>query len=223
VSVELAVERNDGTARERHRSTCVAACRQARLRIDGVRAERADGDLRVPHRIASHPPTSDVDAALSSCASRLDSGKYLQHVSRRVVCRLGQFRRSPVCSKDEAFRENTDTKLSEQWSQLLKSIVGLAVGERTAMRVKALKHGVHEIYRQASMFAADYVQVRDFRKNLENKYGRDARSRKGNEIIFTTAQLLDSRRSCEPTTTLSSPTDGMQRCVSASRAPTDAR
>ena len=65
------------------------------------------------------------------------------------------------------------------------------------MRAKASNEGIHEIYRQTSLFAADHIQVRDFRQALENKYGRDTRSRKGNEIIFTTEQLLHSRQSCD--------------------------
>ena len=66
------------------------------------------------------------------------------------------------------------------------------------MRAKVSREGIHEIYRQTSLFAAAHIQVRDFRQALENKYGGDARSRKGNEIIFTTEQLLHSRQSCEP-------------------------
>lgn len=66
------------------------------------------------------------------------------------------------------------------------------------MRSKASKEGIHEIHRQTSKFYHDHAQVRDFRKELEYKYGPDTRSRKGNEIIFTTEQLLESRTSCEP-------------------------
>jgi hypothetical protein len=80
----------------------------------------------------------------------------------------------------------------------LSTIPILTDEERNSMRLNASKEGIHEIYRQTSQFYHNYIQVRDFQKELENKYGRDTRSRKGNEIIFTTEQLLESRISCEP-------------------------
>ncbi|CAF4370432.1 unnamed protein product [Rotaria sp. Silwood2] len=128
------------------------------------------------------------------------SGKYIQHISRRVLCKIQKFQRSALCSSDEAFRENTDTKLTKQWNQILSTIPILTENERNSMRSKVSREGIHEIYRQTSKYYNDYIQVRDFRNALENKYGHDTRSRKGNEIIFTTEQLLDSRISCEPIT-----------------------
>ncbi|CAM4833813.1 unnamed protein product [Rotaria magnacalcarata] len=125
------------------------------------------------------------------------TGKYLKHISRRVICKIEKFQHSVICSKDEAFRENTDTRLAKQWNQILSTISILTEAERNSMRLKASKEGIHEIYRQALMFHHDYIQVRDFQKELENKYGYDTRSRKGNEIIFTTEQLLKSSISCE--------------------------
>lgn len=127
----------------------------------------------------------------------LDSGKYLQSISRRIICKIAKFQTSPMCAKDNAFRENTDVKLTKKWNQILSSIPIITDEERTAMRDKASKEGIHEIYRQTARFLDEYIQVRDFRKELETKYGRDARSRKGNEIIFTTEQLLQSRISCD--------------------------
>lgn len=128
----------------------------------------------------------------------LDSGKYLKSVSRRVLCKIPKIKNSPVCTKEDAFRENTDTKLTQKWNQILSTLPILTENERNSMRLKVSKEGIHEIYRQTTQFYDDYIQVRDFRKELETKYGRDTRSRKGNEIIFTTEQLLDSRISCEP-------------------------
>ena len=127
----------------------------------------------------------------------LDSGKYLTSISRRLLCKIGKFQTSPMCSNAGAFRENIDTKLTKKWNQLLSSIPALTDGERTAMRLRVSKEGIHEIYRQTATLANDHIQVRDFRRELESKYGRDTRSRKGNEIIFTTEQLLQSRMSCE--------------------------
>ncbi len=130
----------------------------------------------------------------------LDSGKYLQSISRRILCKIGKFQTSPICSKENAFRENTDEKLTKKWNQILSTIPILTDEERNSMRLNATKEGIYEIHRQTSQFYDNYIQVRDFRKELENKYGRDTRSRKGNEIIFTTEQLLESRISCEPIT-----------------------
>lgn len=127
----------------------------------------------------------------------LDSGKYLKHLSRRIVCKIEKLQHSGICAKDEAFRENTDTKLTKQWNQILLTIPILTDDERNSMRLKASKEGIHEIYRQASKFYKDYIQVQDFLNKLKHKYGNDTRSRKGNEIIFTTEQLLESKISCE--------------------------
>lgn len=114
------------------------------------------------------------------------------------MCKIKKFQNSPICSKEDAFRENTDTKLTKKWNQILSTIPILTENERNSMRLKASKEGIHEIYRQSSIYYDNYIQVRDFRNELENKYGHDTRSRKGNEIIFTTEQLLESRVSCEP-------------------------
>jgi hypothetical protein len=141
----------------------------------------------------------------------LDSGKYLKSISRRVICKISKFQNSPICSKDDAFRENTDKKLTQKWNQILSTIPDLTEIERNSMRSKASNEGIHEIYRQSSIYYDGYIQVRDFQKELENKYGRDTRSRKGNEIIFTTEQLLESRVSCEPIT-LTSNSDHHAQC-----------
>jgi len=122
----------------------------------------------------------------------------LKSISRRVICKISKFQQSPICAKDNAFRENTDTKLTKKWNQILSTIPILTDNERNSMRLKVSRQGIHEIYRQTSEFYHDYIQVRDFQQELINKYGRDIRSRKGNEIIFTTEQLLESRISCEP-------------------------
>ena len=152
--------------------------------------------------------------------SILDSGKYVKSVSRRVVCKIPHVQRSPVCAKDDAFRENTDTKLTNKWNQLLSSIPILSEAERLEMRSRVTKEGIHEIYRQTSRLYDDYIQVRDFRHELEKKYGRDIRSRKGNEIIFTTEQLLESRKSCDATLSRSH-SDDLVQCSLHNRSTTN--
>ena len=91
----------------------------------------------------------------------------------------------------EVFHEWTDRKLVRKWSQVLSTIDGLAPRERRKMQDQAASQGVLEMYRQARLFPT-LVQVNDFRRELERRYGHDARSRKGDEIIFTTEQLLSS-------------------------------
>ena len=113
------------------------------------------------------------------------------------MCKIPKLQKSPICSKENAFRENIDAKLTEKWNQILSSIPIITDDERSTLRDKASNEGIHEIYRQTTHFFDDFIQVRDFRQELENKYGRDTRSRKGNEIIFTTEQLLQSRISCD--------------------------
>lgn len=122
----------------------------------------------------------------------------MKSISRRIICKIGQFQNSDLCSKAAAFREAIDTKLTNKWNQILSTISSLTEEERQTLRTKTQKHGIHEIYKQTLLFQQDHIQVRDFQKELENKYGRDTRSRKGNEIIFTTEQLLESHISCEP-------------------------
>ncbi|UJR16762.1 hypothetical protein I4U23_003662 [Adineta vaga] len=122
---------------------------------------------------------------------------YLEHTSRRIICKIEKLQSTPICSKDQSFRENTDTDLMNQWNQILATIPNLTDEERETMRLKATTQGIYEIYRQILLLAPDHIQVRNFQKQLENKYGGDVRSRKGNEIIFTTEQLLNSRKSCE--------------------------
>ncbi|CAF5042740.1 unnamed protein product, partial [Rotaria sp. Silwood1] len=97
----------------------------------------------------------------------------IQHISRRVLCKIQKLQHSALCSNDEAFRENTDIKITKQWNQILSTIPILTENERKSMRLKVSKEGIHEIYRQTSKFYYDYIQVRDFRKSLENKYGYD--------------------------------------------------
>jgi hypothetical protein len=59
------------------------------------------------------------------------------------------------------------------------------------MQDKAFSEGILEIYRQTLLFPL-VSHVNDFRVELEHRYGDDVSSRKGNEIIFTTEQLLNS-------------------------------
>ena len=95
----------------------------------------------------------------------LDVGNYLKHVSRRITCKIKRLQRSPICSNVRAFRENIDLRLTTKWSHILSTISILTDDERQSMRLNASKHGIHE-----SMFYNDYIQVRDYCKQLEKKY-----------------------------------------------------
>ncbi|CAF1076450.1 unnamed protein product [Didymodactylos carnosus] len=123
------------------------------------------------------------------------STNYIQHMSRRVLCRLKKFISTPICSKDAAFRENTDATLTSKWNQILSTISSIKE-KFNEFRQNATKSGIYEIYRQTSLFKS-LKPVKDFRDEIEKKYGADAIARKGHEIIFTTEQLLGSPQSCE--------------------------
>jgi hypothetical protein len=92
---------------------------------------------------------------------------------------------------NDVFHEWTDRKLMRKWSHILSTIDGLTRTERRKMQDQAASQGVLEMYRQARLFPT-LPQVNAFRWELERRYGHDARSRKGDEIIFTTEQLLSS-------------------------------
>lgn len=57
---------------------------------------------------------------------------------------------------------------------------------------QAFVNGLHEIYRQTLLFSS-WPHVEKFRNELELYYGSDISARKGNEVILTTKQLLNSR------------------------------
>jgi hypothetical protein len=65
------------------------------------------------------------------------------------------------------------------------------------MQDRAFSEGILEIYRQTLLFPLK-SNVNDFRLELEHRYGHDASTRKGDEIIFTTEQLLNSSPECSP-------------------------
>ena len=139
-------------------------------------------------------------------------------MSRGIVCKIGPFQKTDLCSKEGAFRENIDTKLTNKWNQILSTIPELTEAERQTMRSRTLEDGIHEIYRQILLFQHNHIQVRDFQKELESKYGRDTRSRKGNEIIFTTEQLLDSHISCDPINMLTNNRAHLAPCLKANQS-----
>ena len=106
------------------------------------------------------------------------------------------------CSTSEAFRENIDQELTNRWNQILARQENLSEQEKENLSKNATRYGIHEISRQIFLFPNGSDEIREFHKELERKYGSDARSRKGNEIIFTTEQLLDSQTTCHSNWTL---------------------
>ena len=63
------------------------------------------------------------------------------------------------------------------------------------MQDQVFSEGILQIYRQSLLFPL-LPYVKDFRIELEHRYGSDISARKGNEIILTTEQLLNSSPSC---------------------------
>ncbi len=124
---------------------------------------------------------------------------YFTHVSRRYVCQLKDMQTKPGCSKEDAFRENTDKKLLELWKQVLMTISTVWNVDEQYMK-NATKFGLGEIDRQAKELEESGYQdkVKEFREKMLKQYGQDDISvRKGREIIFTTNGLLDSSLTCE--------------------------
>ncbi|CAF3822393.1 unnamed protein product [Rotaria sordida] len=124
---------------------------------------------------------------------------YLTHVSRKYVCQLKDMQTKPGCSKEDAFRENTDKKLLDKWKKVLMTIPTVWNVDEQYMK-NATKYGIGEINRQAKELEAmgHKEKIKEFHETMIKQYGEDELSvRKGREIIFTTKGLLDSPLTCE--------------------------
>jgi hypothetical protein len=130
---------------------------------------------------------------------------YFTHVSRRYVCQLKDMQTKPGCSKEDAFRENTDKKLLDLWKKVLITIPTVWNVDEQYLK-NATKYGLGEIDRQAEQLEAvkeleaggHTEKIKEFREKVLKQYGGDDLSvRKGREIIFTTKGLLDSPLTCE--------------------------
>jgi len=105
----------------------------------------------------------------------------------------------PGCSKEDAFRENTDKKLLDLWKQVLMTIPTVWNVDEQYMK-NATKYGMSEVHRQMiELEAAGHKdKLKDFRETMIKQYGADDISvRKGREIIYTTKSLLASPLTCE--------------------------
>ena len=124
---------------------------------------------------------------------------YLSHVSRRYVCQLKDMQSKPGCSKEDAFRENTDKKLLEKWKKVLMTIPSVWNVDEQYMN-NATKYGLGEMVRQMKQLeAAGFGEkIRDFRQTMIKQYGQEEIDvRKGREIIFTRQSLLESPPTCD--------------------------
>ncbi len=124
---------------------------------------------------------------------------YFDHISRRYVCQLKEMQTKPGCSKEDAFRENTDKKLLDKWRNVLITIPSMSNLNEQLMK-NATKYGIGEIYRQAKQIesTSDGNKVKDFLSIMIKQYGEDdIIVRKGREIIFTTKGLNESPLTCE--------------------------
>ena len=133
---------------------------------------------------------------LADVFQHLDIGHYLSTVSHSFLCRYVYSQYPDFCARKGAFHEWTDRQLLSKWSQILATSVGtLTVNERRTMRDEASSHGILAIYRQTLLFTS-VPRVNEFRVELEHRYGYDVIARKGDEIIFTTEQLIDTTLGC---------------------------
>ncbi|CAF3730169.1 unnamed protein product [Adineta steineri] len=124
---------------------------------------------------------------------------YFSHVSRKYVCQLKDMQTKPGCSKEDAFRENTDKKFLDSWKNVLIKIPTVWNVDEQYMK-NATKYGIGEIYRQVKELekAGHTEKVKEFHEKMIKQYGEDDISvRKGREIIFTTTGLLNSPLTCE--------------------------
>lgn len=124
---------------------------------------------------------------------------YFQHVSRRYVCQLKDMQTKPGCSKEDAFRENTDKKLLSKWKEALIKIPTVWNVDEQYMK-NATKYGIGEIYRQVKEIekTVHKDKIKEFHNYFIKQYGEDdINVRKGREIIFTTNKLLDAPLTCE--------------------------
>lgn len=95
-----------------------------------------------------------------------------------------------VCMPKGMYHEWTDRGLVKRWTHILTTIPTLNQHERRQLHDQAWSFGIREMYRQMLRFRS-IPEVNEFREELEHRYGHDVSSRKGNEIIFTTEQLLN--------------------------------
>ena len=112
------------------------------------------------------------------------------------TCRFVLHWRTKFCLPEGVFQEWIDRKWIRRWKQILTNIDDLTQVERRQMHKQASSEGLLEIYRQILLFSW-IPNVNKFRMELENHYGHDISARKGNEIIFTTRQLLNSPGTCQ--------------------------
>ena len=124
---------------------------------------------------------------------------YLSHVSRRYIGQLKDYQTKPGCSKEDAFRENTDKKLLEKWKSILVTIPSVWNVDVQFMK-NATKYGIGEMFRQSKQLETSVAKekINEFQQSIIKQYGQeDLIVRKGREIIFTTKQLLESPLTCE--------------------------
>ncbi|CAF0767267.1 unnamed protein product [Adineta ricciae] len=120
---------------------------------------------------------------------------YIRAVSYSFLCRFIDNFTPQFCTPTGAFHEWVDRRLAKRWTQILATIKSLAQNERRQMQDQVFSEGILQIYRQSLLFPP-LPYVKDFRIELEHRYGSDISARKANEIIFTTEQLLNSSPSC---------------------------
>ena len=101
-----------------------------------------------------------------------------------------------LCKGEGTFHEWIDRSLFRKWTEILSTIENITREERREMEELISRQGIREIYRQTFLFPFS-SNVNEIRRELEHRYGDDVRSRKGHEIIFTTAQLLNTSPVCD--------------------------
>ena len=135
---------------------------------------------------------------------RNDVRGFIKQLTRQSICRLVRGETKVECAKLRAFKQNVDRSVLKRWKHVLTKIPAKWQLNKQ-YKERAIKYGISEIDQQSSDLQAAGAgkHVKDFRKFLVKRYGEDDLAvRKGQELIFTVTDLLQSSLTCEPRTDL---------------------
>ncbi|CAF1648181.1 unnamed protein product [Rotaria magnacalcarata] len=121
------------------------------------------------------------------------AGHYIRSKLQLILCQWADSWNLKFCLRTAAFHEWTDRIWIKRWEHILSTMSHV---ERRPLRDQASLHGIQEMYRQTLQFPTQ-PDVEKFRTELEHHYGSDVSARKGNEIILTTEELLNSQATCD--------------------------
>jgi hypothetical protein len=144
----------------------------------------------------SHVSLSTRFASTEVLGKDLDAAHYVKTVLNMYFCLFFKHFNPSFCSSRGVFHEWTNRTLTKTWNQILGNMNNLRNHERIEMQHRVQSHGICEMHRQTLLFPS-MPHINRFRRELEQLYGNDVTARKGDEIIFNTAQLVYITATCE--------------------------